>query len=143
MLEYTIVDEFENLVENELRKITQKGDVTLSEIENAKNAVCLLEKLEHYMSGEPEDMEGGMSRTGRSGRYPMWPNSYARRRNPMNGQYTSRDSIGEVRYRSFGNRNSYHGDQDEMINRLEMMKDEAMSDQDRMAIDECIRKLMK
>lgn len=147
MIDEKLYDEVVEIVEKELKKITDKGDITPSELENAKNAVSLLEKLKHYMFDESDEMYGEQSsRTGRSrGYYPHWGNAEARwsyANSSMNNRGMSRDGR-YGRRGSYDYGNSYSGGADEMIDRLEMMKQEAMSDADRMAIDECIRKLMK
>lgn len=147
MIDEKLYDEVVEIVEKELKKITDKGDITPSELENAKNAVSLLEKLKHYMFDESDDMYGEQSsRTGRSrGYYPHWGNAEARwsYANSSTNRGMSRGNRYSGRRGSYDYGNSYAEDPDEMIDRLEMMKQEAMSDSDRMAIDECIRKLMK
>lgn len=111
------MESLRKLVEKELDKIAQKGDMSAAELKVATDAVCLLEKIGRveYMDDYEED--------GASGHY--WPryNSYDR----SYGRYSGHDNY-------YDRGRSGHSIKDRMIDKLEGMMDEAQSDYERQTI---------
>lgn len=139
-----VIEKLDKLVEKELKAIVDKGDITPTEVDNAIKAVCLLHKVKHYeMDEEIEDeYEDMYSQRPYYRDYGM--NSYERGRSPMTGRYVSRDRSGNNSnywFRSSRNNYSQHGN-DEMIRNLEMMRDQAKSEQERRMIDQWIDNAM-
>ena len=144
-----IIEKLDKMVEKELHKIVEKGDITPLEVENATKAVCLLEKIRMYMDYMDEDE--GYSQMISPRIIPR--NSYERGRNMRTGRYVSRDSNGS--YTGYGmnggNSNEYvmrgtgnysrHG-ADDMVETLEMMRDNAASEQEKRMIDQWIENAM-
>lgn len=109
-----VLNELKALVETEIKKLTKKETLNPAEIDAAKKAVDLLEKIDKIQNDCYDD-EGYSERRGR---------------NPMNGRYMSM-------HRGY----SGHSIKDRMVSKLEAMMDEARSDYEREAIEEWIRKL--
>lgn len=131
-----VIGKLDKMVEKELHKIVEKGDITPVEVENATKAMCLLEKIKHYTEGSYEGE--GYSQGYRS--YPRYyeSNSYARGRNPMNGRYVSRDDGMMANSNGYGPRNSgaYDWDYNQgMVENIENMRDQSRSGQERRMLD--------
>ncbi len=113
--------EFKKLVEKELDKMIQKGDLSSSELKTALDAFCLLEKI-----GRVEYMDEYEEEEGSSGYYMP--------------RYTPRGDMGYARRGSYGHDGYYdrgrsgHSIKDRMIDRLESMMDEAQTDYERQTI---------
>lgn len=129
--------DLKRIITSELSKITKKGDISSqTELENANKMVCILEKICKIEEKESEKIEEGYSE--RSYRphtmyYDEMPNaSYARRRDSM-GRYSSRNN--------YDNGYSGHASKEHMVKQLELMLEEATSDNERMIISDCIEKL--
>lgn len=115
----------EKVVDKEIDKLAQKGELSPAELETVTKAVCLKEKIQHYKHDEM------MFSQGNSGYYrPMMDNSYARGRDIYTGQYTSRDG------RSYGN-DSW------LISKMENLRNEAPNEYDRQAIDRYMSGMMR
>ena len=134
-------------VEDVIRDLTNKKDVSLHDLEALTKSVCLVEKINELEEGGNVE-GGGYSERGMSRHYPMdyAEGSYRRGRNPVTGQYVSRDGGGSRdsshRYYDGGSRNSGysgHSMRDRAIAKLEGMYDEARTDHERQFLDECIR----
>lgn len=138
------LESLKQTLKKELKKIADKGDMTPSELDNAYKAFCLYQMVKERLM-----LETGIAGIGEgySGRYyrdgmnygmpdPYSYNdggaSYRRGRNPMNGQYVSRD---------YGNGRSGHSIKDRMIANLEAMVDQASSDYERQQILHEIEKM--
>lgn len=115
------LEELEELVNNELSKIVKKGDLTPTELKNATDALCLLEKIRDIQNGgeNPNYSERTVSM------------HYGGYRNPMTGRYTN------IYNRGY----SGHSIQDRMVDKLEHMMDEATSEYERNTIAEWIERL--
>ena len=122
-MEYKTLDELNELIEKELRKMVDKGTLSPSELEAAEKAVCLMEKIIRLEGGSYDDMEKGAS----------YGRSYDRMRSPRTGRYMSRD--GNYYDRGY----SGHSIGDRAISRLESMMDEAGSEYEREEIKKFIR----
>lgn len=113
--------ELRKLVEKELDKIAQKGDMSASELKAAMDGLCLLEKI-----GRVEYMNEYEEEEGSSGYYMP--------------RYTSRGDMGYTRRGSYSRDGYYdrgrsgHSIKDRMIDRLESMMDEAQTDYERQTI---------
>ena len=121
------LEELKDILEEEIKKITQKGSITPTELDSMTKAVCLIEKInmiEDYDNSEDYDDE----------------NSYYSRRRNYN--YDSYNDGGRSMSRS--NRNSDysgHSIKDRMIDRLESMMDEAKSEYERKIVSDWINRL--
>ena len=119
------LESLKEMLEDEIKKVTKKNDITPAELDNMTKAVCLLEKikmLEDDWEAEEYSNDYAYGRYGdRSGNQ-----SYRRGRSSVTGQYVSRSG------RSSSNRGgsysySGHSIKDRMIDRLESMADEAQT----------------
>lgn len=127
----TLMD-LNDMVDEELKKIIKKGDLTPTELEVAMKAVCLMEKIQNLES--PDYSEGyseGYPMRGYYDEPTVSHGSYMRGRSPVTGRYVSR---------GMGNY-SGHSIKDRMIARLEGMYDEAQSDHERQVVDSWIKKI--
>ena len=121
----TLMD-LNDMVDEELKKIIKKGDLTPTELEVAMKAVCLMEKIQNLES--PDYLEGYTEGYSMRGYYDETGMSMARGRSPVTGRYISRGYSG-------------HSIKDRMIARLEGMYDEAQSDHERQVVDSWIKKI--
>lgn len=118
--------------------------MTPSELDNVYKAFCLYKMVEERLmletgyAGIGDGYSGHYYRDGMSYDMPdpyLYRDdgaSYRRGRNPMNGQYVSRD---------YGNGRSGHSIKDRMIANLEQMVDQASSDYERQQILREIEKM--
>lgn len=129
------LERMHELLNKEINRIVDKGDLTPNELENAEKAFCLIQQIEEMMGME------GYSETGYYG--DSYNGSYMgsyrgrsmdRGRSPVTGRYVSREG-------SYMHSNSGHSIKDRMISRLEHMMDETDSEYERKEISEYIRKL--
>lgn len=111
-----VVDELEDLVIDEMKKMVKKGDLNAAELKNATDSVCLLMKLEELQNGEFDE---GYSESYDHGR------SYRRGRSPRTGRYVSMGMNDGV---------SRHSINDRIVDKLERMMDESGSDYERSVI---------
>ena len=117
-----IIDELEDLVVGEMKKMVKKGDLSAVELKNATDSACLLMKLEELQMGEFDDE--GYSESYNHGR------SYRRGRSPRNGRYVSMsDGV------------SRHSINDRIVDKLEHMMDESGSEYERSVISGWIEKI--
>lgn len=134
-MDYKTLDELNGLIEKELRKIVDKGDLSANELQAAEKAVCLMEKIIGLEEGTYEQsFRMPMSSYGRSYGYSdrmMDDASYERGRSPRTGRYVSRD--GSYNY-SMNRGYSGHSIGDRAVDKLESMMDEAGSDYEREVI---------
>ncbi len=134
-MNYKTLDELNDLIEEELKKMVKKGELSPSELEAANKAVCLMEKIIMLREGGYSDAM--MSREQYMGDHSMrmgsYDGSYERGRSPVTGRYVSRDGR---YYDSYDRGYSGHSIGDRAVDKLEKMMDEAGSDYER----ECIRK---
>lgn len=117
-----VLDQLEELVTNELKKMAKKPELSPAELKNATDAMCLLAKMEEVKGGEYEDDEYSES--------PYSRGSYARFRNMRTGRYMSNS-------RGY----SGHSIEDRIVDKLEHMMDEAGSDYERNVIHKWISKV--
>ena len=127
------LSKLKSLLVKELNKINEKGNLSETELKNAKCALEVVEKINHIERGEePDEMYSQRgyyisprnSMDGNS--YNNSYNSYSRGRSARTGRYVSRDNGG------------YSGDQDYMIHCLEMAMNEAGSEQERRMISDLV-----
>lgn len=111
---YKELDELQDLIAKEIKKINAKGDLTPVELKNATDAMCLLDKIQKIQNDSD---------------YSNTSVSYGRMRNVNTGRYMSR---GPRDY-------SHHSIHDRMIAALEELMDKAESDYDREVISNGIR----
>ena len=119
-----IIDELEDLVVGEMKKMVKKGDLSAVELKNATDSACLLMKLEELQMGEFDDE--GYSESYNHGR------SYRRGRSPRTGRYVSMGMNDGV---------SRHSINDRIVSKLEHMMDESGSDYERSVIAGWIDKI--
>lgn len=160
------LEHLKETLEDEIKKIVKKGDITPAELESVQKAVCTIDMIDNMSMGENgEGGSYGYSNRNVAYRYP----SYAY------GDYSERyrDSYGDnYNYRSH-DRGSYHDDyyhgdsyrrgrspvtgryisrgheegysghsiMDRMVDRLESMYDEAKTDHEKQTVSEWINRL--
>lgn len=141
--------ELKETLEEEIKKIAKKNDITPAELENATKAVCLIEKIKMIERLDMDDAdysEGSYSNArmrmnysneyadNSRGRYGSYnDSSYRRGRSTTTGRYMSRDG--------YDNGYSGHSIKDRMIDRLESMIDEAKTEHEKQTVMEWINRL--
>ena len=130
------LEELKDILEDEIKKITQKGEITPTELDNMTKAVCLIEKInmiEEYDDDDYDDENSYYSR--RRGRYSR-----------RNYNYDNYDGMNNGRGSMRNSRNS-HGDysghsiKDRMIDKLESMMDEAKTEYEKKIVSDWINRL--
>jgi len=115
------LDRLKETLEDEIKKIVKKGDITPAELESAYRAVKTINMIDEMCDrGYSEGPHGTM-------RY-----SYERGRSPVTGRYISHNGY---------NGYSGHSIADRMVAKLESMYDEAKTDHERSTIEEWINRL--
>lgn len=134
---YDELEKTQDLLTREIRKINEKNDLTPAELNNLKEAVCVMEKIikldsmiEDEMGMDDGDYDEYSERRG---------HSYARGRDARTGRYVSRERMPHMNRSMRGM--SRHSLNDRMIANLESMMDEAGSDFERQKIGEWIDKI--
>lgn len=135
-----VMTDLKHLLEEELRKIVQKNDISPTELENATKAVCLMQKVQE-LEEWPTDSE--------MNEYYSRRGSYRRGRDAMTGRYVSRDYRMPRSYdhymepmpNSYEMEHSGHSIKDRMIANLEAMMDEAKSDYEKQVVGDWIAQL--
>lgn len=144
------LDSLKEVLNEEIKKVTKKADITPTELENMTKTLCLIEKIKMIEEGEEYwDEEGQSGRSysmNRNGGYSYgMPDPYyhdgmsgRRMRSPSTGRYVSGN-------RSYGMSEGYgysgHSIKDRMIAKLEEMYDEASTDHERQVVNEWIDRL--
>ena len=137
--------ELKEMLEDDVKKITKKGDISPDELNNVYKAIDIIKDIETIKAmrdsgysqegsyGSYNNMSNGRSYNSYDGSYNSY-NSYARR---------GRDGDGDGRYSE--NRGSYeysrHENREQMIQKLEMMMQNAQNEEQRKAIKRCIDEL--
>lgn len=119
------LDDLKELLQNELKKINKKGDLTPSELDSATKVVCLLEMIEKYKARyESEEGSDGYSMR----RPPMYPYDGYSRKSGMSrgGHYTGYNR---------------HGDHEAYTEMLEGLLGEAQTDAERRTLMDFIDRL--
>ena len=121
------LDDLKELLQNELKKINKKGDLTPSELDSATKVVCLLEMIEKYKA-RYESEEGS--------------DGYSMRRPPMYSYdgYSRRPAMYNNRNGHSGGYNR-HGDHDGYADMLEGMLGEAQTEAERRTLMDFIDRL--
>ena len=137
MKDMELLHKLEDIVTEELKRVAKKGDVQPAEWLNFKAAVCIMKEVKELeqMLSESDTDEG--NRTYRvEGSYENQNDgmSRARGRSRTTGRYMSRDSAYDMG-------RSNHSIKDRMVDSLERMYDEAVTEHERNTIDEWIRKI--
>lgn len=146
------LDSLTEVLNDEIKKVTKKADVTPAELENMTKTLCLIEKIislteKIKMIEEGDEYWGEEGQSGRNyhmnrtGGYSYgMPDPYyhdgmsgRRMRSPSTGRYMSGTS--------YGPGYSGHSIKDRMIAKLEEMYDEAKTDHERQVVDEWIERL--
>lgn len=141
-----VLNNLSEVVSESLKGLVKKGELSPTELQNAKEAVCLMEKIEKLKMGSFEEPEDGYSMgysANRSYAYMPDPyiNSYRRGRSPYTGRYVSRDYMPRdhysMDYNDHMSRDRYdvgysgHSIADRAVDRLESMMDEAKTEYER------------
>lgn len=114
-----LYSDLKEMVEDEIRRVVKKNDITPAELENLTKAVCLIEKLKMMENG-------GYSQTGYNNE-------------GMSNMYRNRSYRSDMD--SYDRGYSGHSIRDRMIAKLESMYDEAKTDHERQTVDEWINRL--
>lgn len=145
-----------DVLNEEIKKVTKKADITPAELENMTKTLCLIEKIKMIEEGDDYWEENGqsgrsyhMNRNGGysygSGLLPNDPYYYDERYDGMSGRRMRSATTGRYMSgtnRSYGNYGmSGHSIKDRMIAKLESMYDEATTDHERQVVDEWIERL--
>lgn len=132
---YKSLEAAKELLNDEIKKLTKKGDITPAELENMTKALCAIEKIKEIQSIDAE-WDDGMS--GRSYRMPgrSYGVMHYQDMQPydMSGRHTRIGGAYDHGY-------SGHSIKDRMIAKLESMYDEAKTDHERQMVDEWISRL--
>lgn len=123
-----VLKELEDLVAAELNKIVKRSDLNPTELQNAMNAMCLIDKV-YDVYEKMENLQNGGENPNYSERTVSM--HYGGYRNPMTGRPTN------IYNRGY----SGHSIQDRMVDKLERMMDEATSQYEKDTIAEWIEKL--
>lgn len=115
-----VLDDLEDLVCNELKKISKKPELSPAELKNATDAMCLLIKMEELQNGTNYGDD----------EYAESPGSYSRSRSARTGRYMSS-------HRGY----SGHSIEDRIVDNLEHMMDDAGSEYERNVIHKWISKV--
>ena len=119
------------LVKKEVKKITDKGDLTLQELESLYKAACFTEKLCKTCEMDSFD-ENSYGRYGHMmDRADMYGYSERRGRSPVTGRYISRGMDGM----------SGHSIEDRMVAALEAQMDDAKTEYERKTIQDEINRI--
>ena len=119
---YKTLCDFQEMLVDEVKKISKKGDITPAEMQPAYYAVKTIKMI--------DEMNGGYGHS--EGMYKHMPDynmSYGRMRSPVTGRYIS------------GGMHSGHSIMDRMVARLESMYDEAQTENERQMVDQWIQRL--
>ena len=147
MISREILENGEKALEKELNKLFSKTELSATDWDAVKKAMCILNMFESYKEGEPFD-ESGMS-YGRPRMYHDDPyrmmsdvdwhhgNSYERGRSPVTGRYVSRG------YNVDGGNYSGHSVEDRMIMALEQQMDGVKSDYERQQVEKEIQRIRR
>lgn len=140
------LDNLKEMLEEELKKISKKGDLSPTDLEHIEKAVCIIDKIKKIEDGGySEGMSYGRMYYDNDTTYPGFIDeaSYRRGRSPMTGRYVSRDR--EPNYErmrgTYERGYSGHSIKDRMISCLEGMVDEAKTDYERKVVMDWIGKL--
>lgn len=155
MKDMELLHKIEDIVTEELKRVAKKGDVQPAEWLNFKAAVCIMKEVKELeqMLSETEMNEGYSSRSYNT---PFMPRmaydgnrtyrvegsydnqnggmSRARGRSRTTGRYVSRDSAYDMG-------RSNHSIKDRMVDSLERMYDEAVTEHEKATIDDWIHKI--
>ena len=129
------LEQLKELLEEEIRKVTKKGDITPAEVEAMYKVVDIIKDIDTIEAMEEygEDNDGEYSRRGYSSRMSYMDGGSYRRGRGMNGRYVSRDRS----YRGY----SMEESRDAMMAKLEEAMNEATTEHERQAIMACMDKI--
>lgn len=157
------LENLKETLEDEIKKIVKKGDITPSELESVQKAVCTIDMIDNMGMSEGTSYGRYSSRHMSYDHMPsnrMFPersygeyserqyhdsygnrmyhdgyqgDSYRRGRSPVTGRYISRGS--------YDDGYSGHSIMDRMVAKLESMYDEAQTDHERQTVSEWINRL--
>ena len=139
--------ELKEMLEDDVKKITKKGDISPEELNNVYKAIDIIKDVETIKAMREH---GDYSQAGSYGSYNSYDNSmrYSMDGNNMNSSYNSyarrgRDGDNDGRYNE--SRGSYdysrHTDKENMLHQLEQMMQTAKTEEQRKAIRRCMEEL--
>ena len=141
-----------DMLEDEIKKIVKKGDISANELANLEKAVCIADRVDEMLSRSEEGSSYGMDGMYSSRRmYPrmMYGDEDAmqsgrRGRSPVTGRYVSRGMdpyYGRGYYDDMSTGYSGHSINDRMIAKLEEMYDSAKTDHEKETVNKWIKRL--
>lgn len=152
--------DLKEILEDEIKQMTKKGDITPQELENAYKATDIIKDIETIKAMKEASEQGMYSQAYEYARDGgSYDGNYSQRRYSMDNSYNSydnsyarrgRDGDGDGRYSERGsyNRDGYnsrdysrHSEKEKMIGNLENMMNSAKSEKEREAIRQCIERL--
>lgn len=137
-MDYSVLNKIEDKVYKSLDELAATpGTFSATEVENAKNAVCLLKEINEVKNG-PDNMTSMRYDSSRDWQMPYPMNSFApeRGRNAL-GQFTSRDGRS---YENRGPQYSYHNESETEMDIREMMRT-TTSEEERRVLRELLDKM--
>ena len=138
---HKMLNELKEKLEEEIKKVTKKSDMSPTELENVTKAICLYEKIRDLEEGM---MDGGYSQ---NNYYEDEMQSGARGRSPVTGRYISRgmSHMPHMPNRYYDDMSSHgysgHSIRDRMIDKLEEMYDQAKTEHERDTVDMWIKRI--
>lgn len=153
------LENLKETLEDEIKKIVKKGDITPSELESVQKAVCTIDMIDNMGMSEGTSYGRYSSRNRSYDHMPSYRefpdrsygdygernyhdsygnrmyngDSYRRGRSPVTGRYISRGA--------YDDGYSGHSIMDRMVAKLESMYDEAQTDHERQTVSEWINRL--
>ena len=142
----SFTDILEKDLRAEVKKITDAGTITPTDVKTVSDAICLMLKAKEYESWLEED---GYSTSSYGMHTAYHPNSFGPARSSTTGRYVSRGMepyYADDRYTSYGRAHydmgySGHSTKDRMVARLEDMMGEAKNDYERNMIRNAISQI--
>lgn len=134
------LNSLEDLLNEQIAKIANKGDITPTELENMTKTLCLLEKIKDYREDYDWEDEG---QSQMSRRYSRRMDSMKDINNITRNPYSTNSYENRSYRNSYGRNRGYsgHSIKDRMVAKLESMYDEAQTDHERQIVDEWIDRL--
>lgn len=136
--------ELKEMLEDDVRKITKKGDITPDELNSVYKAVDIIKDVETIIAMREH---GDYSQDGSYGSYNSYNNMSNRASyNSYDGSYNSyarrgRDGDNDGRYNESRDNYSRHTDREQMIQKLEQMMQTAQNEEQKKAIRRCIEEM--
>ena len=134
MLRREVLERVEKKLESDLEKILSKGELTATDWDAVKKAMCIAGMVEGLEEGSPVNEEGSSYGYSNARMYSNEMMSNGRMRSPVTGRYISN---------GMNNGYSGHSIEDRMIMALEQQMDAAKTDYERQMVEKEIQRLRR